>query len=74
VTGVVLKELKNLLDQFPKKLILALEFRNKSWFNDSIYSILKNFNASLVCVNNGNYTFKKTYDFFYFRYEGDRKK
>jgi len=66
-------ELERLLTQFPNNIQLALEFRNGSWLNDSVYSILQNYPVSLVGINKKNYSLGKLSKFFYFRFEGDRK-
>lgn len=66
--------LENLLKIIPKNLILALEFRNESWFTDSTFKLLRNYDVSIVSVNNQKYFDEKLGKINYFRWEGDREK
>ena len=53
---------------------LAFEFRDLSWFNESIYKILKKYNAALVITESGGYWPSSevvTADFTYLRFHGE---
>ena len=63
-----------LLENFINGLIdarYAIEFRNKSWYNDKTYEILKSRNISLVWHDfNQEFITEKTADFVYIRFHG----
>lgn len=52
---------------------IAIEFRNKSWYNESTYSLLKKFKATLVIHDipkSATPAINQEPDFFYFRFHG----
>ncbi len=57
------------------KFDIAVEFRNKYWFNDSTYEILKKYNSALVAADSSRYPGKRelTTDFAYLRLHGPKK-
>ena len=65
---------ENLLKEFITHLDdkkYAIEFRNKSWYNDKTYEILKSKNISLVWHDfNQEFIFENTTDFNYVRFHG----
>ena len=69
------KQLSIILSQLQKYRV-AIEFRNKSWFNEQIYQLLKDHNTAIVHVEHPTRTNTKvvTSDLIYVRLEGDRKK
>jgi len=53
---------------------LAFEFRDQSWFDESIYQILRKYNAALVIAESGRYWPSEeviTADFVYIRFHGE---
>jgi uncharacterized protein YecE (DUF72 family) len=67
--------LRDLISLLPKKQKYAFEFRNKSWFEESVYNLLTENNIALV-LGDGQWltNFEKiTADFVYFRWKGNRK-
>lgn len=52
----------------------AFEFRNKSWFRDDIYKILKKYNSALVVSDSPDFPWEEviTSDFSYFRFHGGK--
>jgi uncharacterized protein YecE (DUF72 family) len=71
-----LPDLADFLIKLPRQHRYVVEVRNKSWLNQTFYSILKANNAalawadSLLIAENS----EVTADFLYVRWEGDRKK
>ncbi len=69
---------KNLLKNFIDGLMeakYAIEFRNKSWYNDETYKILSSRNIALVAHDfNQNFFIKQTADFVYIRLHGYKGK
>lgn len=56
------------------KLKLAFEFRDPSWFSESIYKILRKYNAALVIAESGDHWPSAeviTADFTYLRFHGE---
>ncbi len=54
----------------------AVEFRHKDWFNETTYSLLREYNAALVYVEHSLQLSEdvETADYKYIRLEGDRRK
>lgn len=50
----------------------AFEFRNETWFDDEVYSLLSEFNACLCIAHSGRFPCVKeiTADFIYLRFHG----
>ena len=46
-----LDRLGRFLDQFPRRWRLAMEFRHQSWFDEEVYSFLRDRNVCLVYVD-----------------------
>jgi uncharacterized protein YecE (DUF72 family) len=65
--------LDNLLEALPRNRFIAAEFRNKSWFTEDTFKLLRDHNVSLVSTNNVEAPNVETSDFAYLRLEGDRK-
>jgi uncharacterized protein YecE (DUF72 family) len=71
-----LPDLEDFLQKLPKPHRYVVEVRNKSWLNQTFYSILKDDNIALVWADSplmAEIT-ELTADFLYVRWEGDRKK
>ena len=65
------ERLETFVFKLNKELKYAIEFRNKSWYNDTTYQILKNNNIALVWHDfNQEFIFEKTADFEYVRFQG----
>ena len=69
------KQLSVILSQL-QNYVVAIEFRNKSWFKEQIYQLLEDYNAAIVYVEHPSRvnTEVETSDFIYIRLEGDQKK
>ena len=66
-----LERLEKFVSKLNKNLKYAIEFRNKSWYNENTYQILKNHNIALVWHDfNQEFIFEKTADFEYVRFHG----
>jgi uncharacterized protein YecE (DUF72 family) len=54
---------------------VAIEFRNRSWFEQETYNILRKYNTAFVCADSSRYPCEKivTADFMYFRLHGPRE-
>ena len=64
-------KLYNFVSKLKPKFRYAIEFRNKSWYNDNIYEILKNKNIALVWHDfNQEMIIEKTANFEYVRFHG----
>lgn len=65
-------KLKNFLRWLPQGWRQAFEFRNSSWLNDEIYSLLKENNCALVIQDSPDWptTEVVTADFVYLRFHG----
>ena len=62
-----------LLDRLPRNVSLAVEFRNKGWFTESVFTLLQDNKIAMVIVNKPSYPLISTSNFYYFRWEGNRK-
>lgn len=64
--------LENFLKVLPEKFLNVIEFRNKSWFSDSVFELLKKYNTSCCVVSMPEFPpiFKKTGSFVYVRMHG----
>jgi uncharacterized protein YecE (DUF72 family) len=61
----------NFIDRLDKNLKYAIECRNKSWYNDEAYEMMKQNNICLVWHDfNQNFIFEYTADFNYVRFHG----
>jgi uncharacterized protein YecE (DUF72 family) len=68
------ERLESFLKILPKKYRYTFEFRNESWFDEEIYSLLKKFNCALCVASTPNYPLveKITADFVYLRLHGSK--
>jgi uncharacterized protein YecE (DUF72 family) len=71
-----LPNLKAYLEKLPKEIRFAVEVRNKSWLNQTFYSVLETNEVALVWADNLLMAEISaiTTSFLYFRWEGNRKK
>ena len=71
-----LERLRGFLEDLPNSNIYAVEFRDKSWFDDKTYRLLQDHKISLVHVEHSwlPTTDEITSDFIYIRLQGDRRK
>jgi uncharacterized protein YecE (DUF72 family) len=61
----------NFINALNQNLKYAIEFRNKSWYNEEAYELMKQNNICLVWHNfNQNFIFEYTADFNYVRFHG----
>ncbi|MCM8800442.1 MAG: DUF72 domain-containing protein [Candidatus Omnitrophica bacterium] len=65
-------EFLNLLNHYIKGIKQAIEFRNKSWFTEDIYALLRQYNVSLCIAHSDRWPCEKviTADFLYLRFHG----
>ncbi len=71
-----IKRLKDFLKILPTKYLYTFEFRDKSWWNDETYSLLKKYNCAF-CIFELDYTLSPkevTADFVYIRLHGHKKR
>jgi uncharacterized protein YecE (DUF72 family) len=69
---VDLDRLEGLLGALPKQQRYVFEFRHESWAKDSVYELLRSYNAAL-CINDwhqGTWPMELTADFTYIRFHG----
>ncbi len=65
------QRLEDFVSKLKPELSYAIEFRNKSWYNDTTYDILNKSNIALVWHDlNQEFNFTKTADFEYVRFHG----
>jgi uncharacterized protein YecE (DUF72 family) len=71
-----LNDLKTFLQKLPSRHRFVVEVRNKSWLNQTFYSLLRETKTALAWADNPLMAdvSEKTSDFLYVRWEGDRKK
>jgi uncharacterized protein YecE (DUF72 family) len=71
-----LVDLENFLKELPPNHRYVVEIRNKSWLNQEFYSILKDNNITLARSDSPLMAQipEVTFNFLYFRWEGERKK
>jgi uncharacterized protein YecE (DUF72 family) len=69
-------DLEAYLEKLPKEIRFAVEVRNKSFLNQTFYSVLETNRVALVWADNllMSGISKITANFLYFRWEGNRKK
>jgi uncharacterized protein YecE (DUF72 family) len=65
--------LENLLGNLPKNKRITAEFRNKAWFTEDTYRLLRDRGVALTITNRTSRQDVETSDFSYMRLEGDRK-
>ncbi len=67
-----IKDLKNALPKRKAKPLIAIEFRNKTWFKPDVYKILKKENISFVISDSPRWPtdIVKTADWLYVRFHG----
>jgi uncharacterized protein YecE (DUF72 family) len=65
--------LNDLLGKLPKKKLVAAEFRNKLWFTEETYKLLRDHNVVLASTNRPGAIEVETAGFAYIRIEGNRK-
>jgi uncharacterized protein YecE (DUF72 family) len=63
------------VDKQKYKFDIAIEFRNKYWFVDEVYKLLKKYNVALVAAQSSRYPGERviTADFAYIRLHGPKK-
>ena len=71
-----LADLTVFLEKLPKQYRYVVEVRNKGWLNPEFYSFLRDNKVALAWTDSPLMAEinEATSDFFYFRWEGDRKK
>jgi uncharacterized protein YecE (DUF72 family) len=64
--------LKNFLDLLPKDKLFAMEFRHKSWLDEEVYSLLKDYNVAFCISDTPRYPYAEviTANFSYVRLHG----
>ncbi len=67
------KALDDLLEALPRKRMVAAEFRNRGWFTEETYKLLRDHGVALASTNRAGVPEVDTAGFAYFRWEGDRK-
>ena len=67
------KALDDLLEALPRKRLVAAEFRNRGWFTEETYKLLRDHGVALASTNRAGAPEVDTAGFAYFRWEGDRK-
>ena len=65
--------LDNLLEALPRKRLIAAEFRNRRWFTEETYTMLRDHGVVLASTNQWDAPQMETGSFAYYRVEGDRK-
>jgi uncharacterized protein YecE (DUF72 family) len=65
--------LDDLLEKLPKKRLVAAEFRNRRWFTEETYKLLRDHSIALALTNRSGAVEVETAGFAYIRLEGDRK-
>lgn len=74
-------KLKAFIELLPKDFLYAFEFRNKAWFSEPVYEILRKKNMAIVfsdspLKSSGEFLWPKveveTADFFYLRFHGSK--
>jgi len=70
-----LKFVKSYSKRIKLTLDLAIEFRNRSWFDEKTFDILSKYNTAFVCADSSRYPCEKnvTADFMYIRLHGPRE-
>lgn len=65
-------QLRKIAEKLNLKLMLAIEFRNKSWFNEKVYQFLKKEKIAFVISDSARWPTKiiKTADWVYVRFHG----
>ncbi len=71
-----LPDLDDYLKKLPRRYRYVVEVRNKAWFREDFYKLLKANNTALAWVDSANMPLicEVTSDFLYVRWEGNRKK
>lgn len=65
--------LDDLLEKLPKNRLVAAEFRNRRWFTEETYRLLRDHGVALAWTNRAGAVEVETAGFAYLRFEGDRK-
>ncbi len=65
--------LDDLLEKLPKNRLVAAEFRNRRWFSEETYKLLRDHGVALALTNRLGAVEVETAGFSYIRLEGDRK-
>ena len=63
----------DLLEALPRKRIVAAEFRNRGWFTEETYKLLRDHGVAFASTNRAGAPEVDTAGFAYLRWEGDRK-
>ena len=66
-------ELDDLLEKLPKKLLIVTEFRNRGWYIEQTYRLLRDHGVALVLTNRKGAPDVETAGFDYVRIEGNRR-
>ena len=69
------KLLLSFIEMLPKKVKFAIEFRHKTWLEESVFNILRKYNIAFVVTHGDNYPFLKidTAEFAYIRLHGPKE-
>jgi len=65
--------LNDLLEAIPMNCLIAAEFRNKHWFTEETYQMLRDHGVALASTNREGVPEVETAEFAYIRWEGDRR-
>lgn len=67
--------LLSFIEMLPKKVKFAIEFRHKTWLEESVFKILRKYNIAFVVTHGDNYPFLKidTAEFAYIRLHGPKE-
>ncbi len=65
--------LRNLLNALPPRFLYAAEFRNRGWFTENTYALLRDKDVAFALNNTPGHPEVNTTRFTYIRWEGDRK-
>jgi Uncharacterized conserved protein len=63
------------IEMLPKNVKFAIEFRHKTWLEESVFNILRKYNIAFVVTHGDNYPFLKidTAEFAYIRLHGPKE-
>ena len=75
VLNKFLSQITKIISTLEYKPNLAIEFRNKHWFTQELYDVLKKYNVAFTIAQSSRYPYEKivTADFLYIRFHGPRE-
>ena len=75
-TKATLERLENFLNNLPRDLEFAIEFRHKSWFSSDVADLLSQYNVALTIIDSPTFEpfIANTANFTYIRFHGRGKK